>query len=638
MKKLTIALLLLTLLSAVAQEQSEDQKKDINYNVVVTATLEETATNKVGSSVTVLTAGEIERLQARTVLEALRFVPGIDIVQNGGAGGTASVFIRGAKSEQTLLMIDGVEMNDIISPTRTFDFAHLTTENIERIEVIRGPQSVLFGSDAIGGVINIITRKGDGEFSGKASFEGGSYAAYRGSASLAGSGDGFTFSASASRMENDGFSAADGELEGNSEEDGYENSSVSARLGLKPNDKAGVDLFLRYTDASAQIDSGGGAFGDDPNNIVDTESLALRGEGRALMLDNALQLIAGVAYSSTERSQENGTDPDHPLDSVEARYTGDLVTFDGRAILQANEAVTITAGIETQEETGSSEYMSDGFFGPYTDIFEEQSVRTTSFFGMAAVENEGLNSTLGFRYDDHELFGEKTTWRATMAYNIPGAGTIVRSSFGTGFKAPSLFQLYSSFGSQELLPEESSGFDIGVEQSFCEGKASLGANWFYTTLENMIDFDSLSFSYANIAEAKSQGLELYGYLRISDQVEAAGSYTYTDATDETTEEQLLRRARHKANARVSVFISPETTLTLSGNYAGTRQDETFAGFSSERIELEDFFLLDIAGSYKVAERCTVFGRLHNLFDQDYEWVSGYATAGLSGYFGATLEF
>jgi vitamin B12 transporter len=641
MKSKYMAIVMLLLLSALmyAQEEETNKTEKINhYKIVVSATLEETTTDKIGNSVTVVTAEEIERMQARTVLDVLSLVPGLQIIQNGGLGGTASVFIRGAKSEHTLLMIDGVEMNDVISPGRSYNFADLTTDNIERIEIIRGPQSILYGSDAIGGVINIITRKADGDFKGYGYVEGGSYGTYRGQASVTGGNDGVNFAAAGSYIKNDGFSAADEELEGNSEEDGYRNTSFSARLGLKPTDKSGIDFTMRYIDASADIDGGGGAFNDDPNSTVDTKQLTLRGQGKALVLDNKLELITGLAYSSTERITENGVDAVNPFSSSNATYNGDLMKFDGRATFHANENIRMTAGFETEEETGFSEYRSEGAWGPYVDIFDEQAVRTNSFFGLLSSSFDTLTATAGVRYDDHDLFGDKTTYRLTIAYTIPTSHTIIRGSFGTGFKAPSLYQLYSSYGSESLEPEESTGWDVGIEQPFANAQIRVGANWFYTDFENMIDFDSLTFTYANIAEAKSQGFEVFAKARVIEGVEVEANYTYTDAEEETTEEKLLRRAKHRANAQLNFIPMEGVNLNINGLYVGTREDQVYVGWLPERIELESFFLINVAGSVKVMDQLTVFGRIHNLFDEEYEWVSGYATAGLSGYFGAKVAF
>jgi vitamin B12 transporter len=637
MKQPNILILLLLFSTALFAQETECEE-EIKYDIVVSATLEETTTDKVGSSVTVITAEEIQRMQARTVVEVLKLIPGVQIVQNGGLGQTASVFIRGAKSEHTLLMIDGVEMNDVISPTRIYDFAHLTTDNVERIEILRGSQSILYGSDAIGGVINVITCEGTGKTAGSASLEGGAYGTYRGTARVGGGEENISYSAALSHVQNDGFSAADEELEGNSEEDGYENTSASAHLGIKPTEKTGLDFYLRYLDAGADVDSGGGAFNDDPNSLSDTQQLSVRGEGKALLLENRLELYAGVSYSSTEREAVNETDADHPFSSVDSEYSGDLVQVSARSTFHASDALTLTAGVETEEETGSSIYRSTSMFGPYEDVFEEQSVTTNSIFGLATLDRGDFNASAGLRYDDHDLFGEQTTWRVTGAWYLPGSGTILRASAGTGFKAPSLFQLYSDFGSELLHPEESTSWDVGVEQTFADGDVRLGATWFYSEFENMIDFSSFTFRYENIAEAESKGLELFAFAAVNEMVEVHANYTWTDAMDTVNDEKLLRRAEHQVNGRVNIAITPRAQLNLNGLYVGPRDDMTFVGFLSQRVELEEFFLVNLAASYEITEQFTLFGRLDNLFDEDYQWVYGYATAGLSGYAGLRIGF
>lgn len=221
------------------------------------------------SSITVITAQEIREKQKTTVLEVLRTVPALDVVQTGGPGRETAVFIRGAKSEQTLVLIDGVEMNDPTSPRRAYDFAHLTTDNIERIEVLRGPQSPLYGSDAMGGVINIITKKGKEKMAAFASGEYGSFETLIGKAGVSGGNRLVNYSLGLSYSDTEGISAAN-------EKDGYRNKSVSARVGFTPTEFFDLDFIFRYTDAKADIDNFGGAGGDDPNNTTKTKQLFFR--------------------------------------------------------------------------------------------------------------------------------------------------------------------------------------------------------------------------------------------------------------------------------------------------------------------------------------------------------------------------
>ena len=292
----------------------------LQYEVIVTATRLATQTKEVATSVTVITREELERTQKITVLEALHDVLGLAVLQNGPAGSAGSVFLRGANTEHTLVMLDGIEINDPISPSRSFDLAHLFVEDIERIEILRGPQSTLYGSDALGGVIHIITRKGEGKPRIKLSTQGGSYTTYSGSAGINGSTDKVNYSFSASYFKTSGFSAASTSYPGNEEEDGYENTTLSARVGFHPLDNLDFDFIARTLKTKVDIDNFGGAYGDDPNNIQRYDAFFLKSQVRSLLLSNRWEQILGISLVTYNRQYENPTDDLHPADSETGMY------------------------------------------------------------------------------------------------------------------------------------------------------------------------------------------------------------------------------------------------------------------------------------------------------------------------------
>ncbi|MFH0871519.1 MAG: TonB-dependent receptor, partial [bacterium] len=419
--------------------------------VVVTATRLEEPLREVASSVTVISQEEVERRQQRSVAEIIRAVPGLDVVQGGGPGRLASVSIRGAGDGHTLVMMDGIELNDPISPTRSYDFAYLSADNIERIEVVRGPQSTLYGSDAAGGVINIITKKGEGSLKASLSTEAGTYQTYLTKAAVSGSSQDFHYSLGASHLSSEGISAAkakgftlDGESYRNREKDGYRNSSASGRLGWTPISNLDLDLFLRYLDAQADLDNFGGKGGDDPNANQDSKQLFSRGQARLTLFDGLWEQRLGVSLSNQERDYRNDPDADHLTEKETASYDGRLLKLDWQHNLYLHKTNTATFGLEYEVEKGRSDYRSEAFGFVFESALEQRKARTRSAYLQDEVRLGGwFFATAGLRLDEHSRFGTQTTWRLAPAFLIKPSGTKIKGSYGTGFKAPTLYQLYS---------------------------------------------------------------------------------------------------------------------------------------------------------------------------------------------------
>lgn len=616
--------------------QADDDGQTSDEEIIITATRLETPSREVASSSTVITTQDIQERQYQTVGDALRGVPALDVVRSGGKGQPTSVFIRGAKSEHTLVLIDGIEVNDPITPARTFDFANLTTDEVERIEIIRGPQSTLYGSDAIGGVINIITRRGEGPPRITLQAEGGSFHTYRERVGLSGGNDFANLSLSISRTDTDGISAAN-ERDGNSERDGYDNTSVSTRFGLTPSEDFSIDFFFRYLDSAADIDNFGGPFGDDPNNVLETRRMFLRAESNLTTLDDLWEQTIGLSVSSHDRRNDNDPDPDHPLDLLRSSFEGRLIGFDWQHSFYLHESNILTFGFEAEEEEGKSEYYSESMFGPYSSTFPEKTASTLGYYAQDQIKlRDRLFTTVGVRLDEHSRFGTETTYRIAPAYVIEETGTKLKATYGTGFKAPTLFQLFSDYGNSALDPETSEGWDAGVEQQLLGEKLTMGVTYFHNEFDDLIDFDFVTSTYKNIAQAESQGVEAFAAARANEHLTVAASYTYTDAQDETTGEDLLRRARHKFSMDVNYRFQDKGTIRCEVVYVGEREDVDTSTFPAARVELDEYTLVNLAGSYEITENLEVFGRVENLTDEDYEEVKGFGTPGVAGYVGLKL--
>lgn len=617
--------------------ESEPESEPESPVVVVTATRLEESAREVASSATLITASDMERLQQRLVLDALRHVPGIDVVQAGPAGGATSVFLRGANAEHTLVLVDGIEANDAMSPARAFNFAHLTDDNIDRVEVVRGPQSVLYGSDAIGGVINIITKQGRGEPRVTVRAEGGALGTYRIGVGLVAASDNVNYSMGVSRYETNGISAADEDL-GNLEQDGYANTNFSTRLGITPADNFDVTLYARFVGTQADIDNGGGAGLDDVNNVDQHDQWLLKAEPRLMLLGERWEQKLGLALTEVNRKNDNGIDPDHPDELTVSTFDSRVSDIDWQHNLYLHANNTLTMGLETEEDTGESLFHAQSSFGPFTSVFGKETVRTWGVYAQDRVKiSERFIATAGARADDHEKFGTHGTYRLTGAYLFDNVGAKFRATIGTGFKAPSLFQLFSSFGDPDLKPEQSLGWDAGIDQTLW-GTTAFSLTWFHNDFDDLIDFDSAANRFTNLGGAQTSGLELSASLEPVARMGLQASYTYTDANDKATKQDLIRRAKHKGAVTASYAVVGSGHISLSGIYVGKRDDNDFSTFPASRVRLDDYFLVNLAASYDVGEQFQVFGRIENLMNEDYAVVPGYGVPGIAAYLGIKPTF
>lgn len=619
---LTVMLLLLPALPGSLADQDEPQPV-FDEQVVVTATGIETPAGEVGSTITVLTKEEMDRKQRRTVADALREVPGVDVRRTGGPGAVTSVFLRGTDSDHTLVLVDGVEFNDSSSPNRAAFLDHMTLDNVDRIEVLRGPQSTLYGSDAIGGVINIITRRGQGDPTHEAWAEGGRYSTLRGGFSSAGGGERFNYSLSGSYTETDSFSARSAPGE---ERDPYRNGSVVGRVGFDSGQGFELDLFVRHLDAESAFDGFPG-FGTEPGNLTDARQSMVKVEPRLSLFDGRWRQRWSLQTTQHERDTVGDS-------SSLAR--GQLSGVEWRNDLTLDERNTLTLGVDGAWEKGEFEGFSS---------FDD-SARSLGFFAQDQWKlGSRLYGTVGVRVDDHDSFGSEATYRVAAGYRIGESGTTLRASLGTGFKAPSLSELHDSdCGNPGLDPETSLGFDLGVEQRWAERRVSAGATLFHNRVEDQIlaEFDPNTFAclgYANLDEAETRGVETFAHLEPVTNLAIRISYTYTDTEARGTPSgfllsegsRLLLRPEHKGNLGLHQRLGEAAGITLDLLYVGKRDDP--AG-----TESDEYWLANLAGSWNVTEMLQLFARVENLLDEEYEDVLGFNTAGASGYLGVRLRF
>ncbi len=604
-------LLSATMLTTAYAEQASHNPDSI----VVTATRTPQPLSRIGSAISVIDALEIEKRQYQFVHDALESLPGVNVSQNGSFGGVASARIRGALSEQTLVLIDGVEVNDPSSPGSGFNFATLDPADIERIEVLRGPQSTLYGSDAIGGVVNIITKRGKEGFSLGGFVEGGSYGTVRGAATASGADGGFDYRVTASGVRTDGISKAD-KRDGNTEKDGHKNISLSTNLGYQVTDEFRLEGFARYSDSRTEYDGFGAVTGvADSDDETDVTEMTLNARALVTLYDGRFENIVGVSYNDIDRKNYAGG-----AFSFGAKGKRMLASYQGNVIIRPGTVLTF--GAETEQSK-----MDTGF--------ERADISISSVYSQLQIYLlDALTVTGGIRYDDHETFGGATTVRTTAAYNFAATDTKLRASWGEGFKAPTPYQLTffccgAAGPNLNLQPEESKGWDIGLDQTFWGGNGLFTVGYFYQKTDNLIDF-AFPDGYVNINEARSKGYEvgLSATLLVGLSVDV--NYTHTSAINRVTGLDLIRVPKDVANATITVEPIKNLTLALAGRYTGKSEDA--------RGTVDDWTRIDLRASYKVTDKLDVFGRIENLLDEKYQEVWGYGTAGISGYVGLRGRF
>ena len=595
--------------------------------VVVESTRIPTELDKTGASVTVITAQDIKEAQDRSVLDSLQRVPGLNIAQNGGFGAQASVFMRGAGSQQTLVLIDGVEVNDPSASSGGFNFGGLTADNIARIEILRGPQSTLHGSDAIGGVISITTKSGAKGFGGSAFMEGGVYNTVRGGGTARGGSDIARGSVTISGTRSDGISAADAD-NGNDERDSFRDINVASKGSVDVADNLTVSGALNVTEQRQEFD--GFPFGSpvpvDSEDVGFTNRISGRVSATHTSLDGRLENEISVALVEIQRENKDGTG------AVTFDADGERNSFEYQGTFDATEWLVVSFGAERQEDSFNTA-------SPQFGTSDSGNSNTTSGFGLVQVTPiDRVTLTGGLRHDDSDAFGSETTARASAAVDIHETGTVVRGLWGEGFKAPTPFQLsfVCTFCAGPAVPntnleaETSESWEVGMDQTIVPGRLDAGITYFNQEIDNLIDFDAGGRGFENISETNQQGIEVTLDTRVTSWATLNASYTYLDAEDKQTGDQLVRRPRHRASGDIRFTPTDRLSVSTTITYQGKTEDRN--------VTLEDFLLVSLRGRYDVTDSVEVFARVENALDQDYQTAAGFGTPEASGFAGLRVSF
>ncbi len=593
-----------------AQAQTPEDP-DTLPEVVVTATrLPAIVADTPGARV--IDRATIEQRGAVFAADILSDVPGLSVVRSGAFGGVAQVRMRGAAPGKTLVLVDGVPVNDPAEVNGAFDFSGLELSDIARIEVLSGPQSSLWGSDAIGGVIAFTTRDLDGF---AAELEAGSFDTVRGRLAAGVSTDRYGFGAWVSHFDTDGISAADA-ADGNPEADGFTSTTVGARgrYGFTPD--VVVDGSLRWTDSKADLD-GNLAPTYAPADTADTQaSEQWSGFGRLRL--NALGLAHQFSVSASDIRRET-------VSAFPSAFEADRQVLRWQAD-GAVSGVVFVIGAEREDTEGS---LSTGL---------TEQLGTTSAFATARIEpTERLSLTGALRLDDTDDFGSRTTGRVSGAFDA-GGGVTLSAAWGTGFKAPSISQAVCDycFSAQPfpvLRPETAEGYEAAIGWTSPDGRIEGRATVYRLSVEDQITyvFDPSTFDsfYVNVAETATDGVELEGRARLGGGVHLSLAYAWTDARDETTGARLLRVPEQAGSATVG-WTGERLSGALTVRAEGDQDD---AGGVREA-----FVTANLNGSYALTEAVTLTVRFENLTDERYQQVFGYGEPGRSGHVGIRLRY
>lgn len=594
--------------------------------IVVTATRTETPQNQIASAVTVIDRRAIEQSGKSRVSELLRSVPGLSLVQQGGPGQVTSVFMRGTESNHVLVLIDGVEISDPSVFGGQVDFSNLLVENVERIEVVRGPQSTLYGSDAIGGVIQIFTRQNTGS---NYHLEIGEFATVSTGAALRRSFGNHSFGLSADVLDTAGTSVANPHRGNHDEKDAYRNSTLSLNWATRVNEALELSFNTRLQNADAELDTFFNPFNPaedfvahDPDFESETDQSFSRLQARWEDPANQRNQRIAYSYSSHDRSTDNGP---KGADSVpfEREFSANKSKLDWQGNMQW-QSHGLTAGAEVEKDRARTSGFSDSIEN--TAVYLQDRVQFLPQF----------STSFGARYDKHDLFGNEITWRIAPLYTL-SSGTQIKASYGTGFKAPSLTELFdNSFGSAnpDLKPETSHGWDIGIEQPFASGYVEL--IYFRNEIEDLINFDLASFKNENIDEAETRGYEFIAAYTPITRLDLKLSYTRSKSEDSSTGEALLRRPEGEAALHITWQSTTKLRLGLAARYVGERDD--YFGFNtfpaSQGIgSLPSYKVFDINAGYLLSPAWRLTLRVDNVADEEYEEAAGYAAPGRAAYVG-----
>jgi vitamin B12 transporter len=639
--------------SAAAQEAQDTTRLK---ELVVTPTRVPTPPDAVVSSITILRGEDLRARGLRFVQDALREVPGATVVQVGSFGGVSSLFLRGGESDYVKVLIDGVPVNQ---SGGAYNWANLTTDNVDRIEILRGPGSVIYGSDAVTGVVQVFTRRGQGRPAIEGKAEAGTFGTLAGNVSLLGGSDRSSYSVEAGRIMTDGTYPFNND---------YGNTVLSGSVRGIPDSRSDVSLSARFADSRYHFptDFSGLLADSNQSNAEKALSVAVEG-GRRLGDRYELRLTGGGSRTEGEFDDrsDNAADTTGFGFASHRESRAQRGNLDARLNAFVSSVITVTTGAQVERETERQSGETTSNFGGIAttpDTPFDRGRTTLGYYAQAVADlPSGLALNVNGRVDDNSGFGTFFTYRAGAAYRLP-SHTRLRASLGRAFKAPTFCEQFCDapfvVGDSSLQPERSTSWEVGVEQEIEGGRLSLWATYFDQHFRDMIVYDGSAPpgepTYLNGAAAWARGVETGITASLGAGVSATGSYTYltTKATDDggipsasfADGEPLIRRPKHSAALTLRARLFDRGSLGGSVTYVGRRDDVDFAQFPSQRVQLPGYAIVDLAGEVELlrpgAGRAGLAGvvRVENLFNKHYDQVVGFAGHPRGVFGGAKFRF
>jgi len=590
--------------------------------IVVTPYKTAISTSLNPSSTDVILAEELNDEGVFSLINAIKDISSLSYATTGSLGGVTGVNIRGAESSHTQVMLDGIKLYDpIVTAGYFYGYNYMSVDNLERVEVLKGPYSSLYGSDSIGGTISLLTHKGEGEPTVSFTQEFGSYQTYREKLSSQGEIERLAYSLSVSQTDINAFYSGKYK-DGNHEKDPYHNFNSSLRLDYSLTDDIDVGLLTNYTYAKYEYDASGGI--DDENNYA----YFYQGVGginlKHQLSDNFFHK-AILGYTRTYRKTWESSD-------TNAWYNGKTYQMKWQGDYQVYDFDKIIFGFDYLRELGESHYFSSR-----PSVNPKETSNTKGYY----IENiftpfDNLFLATSFRIEDHSQFNRHNTFSVSGSYVLLPTNTKFKASFGQGFKAPSLYQFNdSSSGNLDLRPEESESYDIGFEQNIGDN-FSLGSTYFHTNIKEAIEWVSTGSQvgeYQNIGKSKIYGIENFAKFDFSNSTSLTVSYTYMNAEKISDETRLLRRPDNKVTCKLkTAFKKLDVAMDIS--YVGNRIDYVWP----MNVKLKSYILGNVSFNYQINDKLNTFLRFENILDDDYELVNGYQTPKFSWYLGTKYTF
>jgi len=621
---------------AVAQDTTATRDTTRLADITVTATRVPVSTATLSSTVTVLDGATLRDRGVGSIAEALRSVPGLTVVPTGGFGGTTSLFLRGGESDYVKVLVDGVPIND---PGGAVDFAFLTTENVERVEVLRGPASVLYGSDATVGVVQIFTRRGAGGPRVSGGVRAGTYGTADVDADLTGSTGTVSYAFGLRRSVSDGIYDLNND---------YDNTVLSGRVQLRPDARTDVALSLRYHDGTYHFPTDGSGKVVDANARTRNQVTTVGIDAGRFLTD---RIEARVLLASNVTSGGLDDAQDDPADTLGFFAFRSLQDLSRQSVdLRTNvylDAVTATGGVMFEQQDERTFNESKSAFGPSNgSTTNERSTRAA--YGQLLADIGPVSVTLGGRVDDNDTFGTFGTWRVGGAYRFP-TGTRIRASAGRSFKAPTFFENFATgfaIGNPDLEPERATVREIGLTQHIADGRLVIDAAWFDQTFRDLIQFSFTDTpNFVNVARADAAGVEVAVQARPVPAVSVDGGFTYldTEVIDSGVDsgpgatfvegERLLRRPTTTFHLGVDVTAGSRFQAGARVHYVGSRDDRDFATFPATPVTLGAYATVEASTGIRLVDaapgrpgvQATL--RVENLFDERYVTVQGFPGRG-----------